>query len=160
MTNVDFFRDFAADTTSKKNVYYFEHSRETLDFSNLFDADSAEDDQLKIFHFTDSIEVELNEAGDLVVGVKYSGKILALIKSDLDETVDTQKNTKSEDGKYEKRVKELIEDGGVIAEIISFNNCDTDYDKEISFSDLKEVYNMFDWNGDGVFFKYEVVISV
>ena len=61
-------------------------------------------------------------------------------------------------GKDEKRVKALIEDGGVIAEIIAFNNCDTTYDKEISFSDLKEVYNFFDWNGDGVFFKYEIVI--
>ena len=157
-TNVDFFRNFAADktTVTAKNVaYYFEHSRE--DFANLFDADSEDDDQIKMFHYTDSIEVVVNESS-FVDGVKYTGSILMLLKSSLDETIDVQKGFDSADGKYELYVKPMIEDGGIIKHIVDYNSCNTDY--EISFSDLKEVYNMFDFNADGIWFKYELLIKV
>ncbi len=160
MTSVDYFRAFAADTSSKTRAYYFEHSREDLDFSNLFDADGPEDDQLKMFHFTDSIDPEVNESGS-VEGVRYTGQILALKKGDMaNEVIDVQKGGDKADGKYEKRVKALIEDGGLVAEIVTFNECSTTYQKEISFSDLKEVYNLFDFNGDGIWFRYEIFIKV
>ena len=160
MTSVDFFRAFAADTTtvaSKKVAYYFEHSRE--DFANLYDADSPEDDQIKMFHYTHDIQVEQSESGS-VTGVRYAGEITVVIKSDLDETIDVQKDTEKADAKYELRIKPMIEDGGIIAEIIEYNRCNTARDFEISFSGLKEVYNMFDFNADGITFLYELFISV
>ena len=110
-----------------------------------------------MFHYTDSIEVVVNESS-FVDGVKYSGYILMLLKSSLDETIDVQKGFDSADGKYELYVKPMIEDGGIIKHIVDYNSCNTDY--EISFSDLKEVYNMFDFNADGIWFKYELLIKV
>ncbi len=161
MTNVDFFEDFAADTTtvtSKNTEYYFEHSRE--DFANLFDAESEDDDQIKMFHYTTDINVKINESGE-VIGVTYTGEILALLKSDIDEVIHGQKGIAREDSKYEKRVKALIEDGGIIAEIVTYNNCNTERDYELTFSGMKEIYNgPFDWNADGVFFTYELYIPV
>lgn len=157
-TNVDFFRAFAKDVTTvtAKNVeYYFEHSRE--DFANLYDADSEEDDQIKMFHYTTGVEVVKNESS-FVDGVRYKGEILMLLKSDLDGTIDVQKGVDSEDGKYELYVKPMIENGGVIKHIIDYNACNTDY--EINFSEIKEIYNMFDFNADGIFFRYELFINV
>lgn len=159
-TNVSFFRAFAADktTVSAKTVaYYFEHDRSNLDFANLFDADGEADNQIKMFHFTETIVPEINESS-YVDGMRYTGRILMLLKSDLDETIDVQKDVDSEDGKYELYVKDMIENGGELKKIIDYNACNTDYD--ISFSELKEVYNFFDWNGDGIWFKYELFIRV
>lgn len=158
MTNADFFRAFAADieTVSTKNVaYYFEHSRE--DFANLFDADSEDDDQIKMFHYTDSIEVNKNDS-NRVESVSYRGSILMLLKADLDGVIDVQKETDKEDGKYELYVKPMIDGGGVVKQIIDYNSC-TDV-HELSISDIKEVYNMFDFNADGIWFKYELKIFV
>lgn len=159
MTSVDVLRAFAEDTAthSSGEAYYFEHSREDWDFSNLFDADSEDDDQVKMMHFTSSIVPERSES-NTVTAMRYSGEILALIKSDLDETVDVQKGVDKDDGKYERRVKALIDGGGIFEEILEFMRCHASYDHEISFSDIREVYNMFDWNGDGVYFKYEMLI--
>ena len=157
-TNVSFFRAFAADktTVSAKTVeYYFEHSRE--DFANLYDADGEDDDQVKMFHYTTSIVVEKNES-NYVDGVRYTGEILMLLKTDLDGVIDVQKDVDSADGKYELYVKPMIENGGLIKHIIDYNACNTDYD--ISFSEIKEIYNMFDFNADGIHFKYELFITV
>lgn len=157
-TNVDFFRAFAADKTTltaKNTAYYFEHSRE--DFANLYDADSADDDQLKMFHYTTTIEVLKNES-NYVEGVRYRGEILCLKKSDMDEVLDVQRDTHKDEGKYEKYIKPLIENGGVLKQIIDYNACNTDH--QLSFSDIREVYNMFDFNADGLFFRYELVIDV
>ena len=157
-TNVSFFRAFAADktTVTAKNVaYYFEHSRD--DFANLFDADSPTDDQIKMFHYTTAIVPEVNESS-FVDGVRYTGEILMLLKSDLDEVIDVQKGTDIENGQYELYIKPMIEDGGILKHIVDYNACNTDY--ELDFTDIKEVYNMFDWNGSGIFFQYEVFIPV
>jgi len=155
MTNVDFFRAFAADVSTKAEAYYFEHSRE--DFANLYDADSAADTQIKMFHYTDprGINVVTNESG-AVEDVEYNGEILMLIKSDIDEVIDGQKGQDYDQGKYEGRVKALIENGGLIAEILAYNNCNTNY--EIEFSGLSEIYNMFDFNADGIHFRYKITI--
>lgn len=159
-TNVSFFRDFAEDkktVTAKNTEYYFEHSRESLDYSNLFDTDREDDDQIKMFHFTRSIDVIKNDSS-YVKGVKYSGSIYMLLKSDIDETIDVQKGVDSEEGKYELYVKSMIENGGLIKQIIDFNSCNTEY--EISFSDIREIYNFLGFNGDGIGFKYELMIDV
>ncbi len=158
MTNVDFFRAFAADktTVTAKNVaYYFEHSR--TDFANLYDADSQTDDQIKMFHYSKTIVVETNESG-YVEGVRYTGDLLMLLKSDLDEVLDVQKDGDAVDGKYELYVKDMIEDGAILKLIIDYNSCNTDY--ELIFSNLVEAYNMFDWNGDGIAVEYELFIPV
>ena len=147
-TNVDFFRAFAADittVTAKTVEYYFEHSRE--DFANLFDADSEDDDQIKMFHYTDSIDLIKNES-EFVEGVTYKGSILMLLKSDLDEVLDTQKDVEKEDGKYELYVKPMIDNGGVLKQIVDYNACNTGH--QITFTEMKEVYNMFDYNADGI----------
>jgi len=160
MTSVDFFRNFAADTTTvtgKNTAYRFEHSRE--DFANLYDADSEDDDQIKMFHYTTDIEVIVNESRK-VMGVRYKGEVLALVKSELDQVIDGQLNQDYELQKYEQNVKPLIEDGGIIAEIVAYNNCNTARDYELTFSGMKEIYNMFDFNADGVFFTYEMYIEV
>lgn len=157
-TNVSFFRDFAADktTVATKNVeYYFEHSRE--DFANLFDADGEDDDQIKMFHYTDSINVIKNDS-NYVEAVEYKGSILMLLKSDLDETIDVQKGVDVDCGKYERYVKPMIEGGGIVKQIIDYNSCKDVH--EINFSDIKEVYNMFDFNADGIFYKYELKMFV
>lgn len=158
-TNVDFFRSFAEDTSGTKECYYFEHSRDELDFSNLYDAESPEDDQLKIVHFTNprGVNVLVNDSSK-VEGVMYRGAVFALYKSDLDQTLDVQAGNEKSDGKYEKYVKCLIENGGVLAEIADFNACNDNYD--FSSSGASEVYNMFDWNGDGIFFEYELTIRI
>lgn len=158
MTNVDFFRAFAADittVTAKTVDYYFEHSRG--DFANLYDADSETDDQIKMFHYTDSIDLNVNDS-NYVESVSYKGSILMLLKSDLDGVIDVQKEVDKEDGKYELYVKPMIDGGGVAKQIIDYNSC-TDV-HELSISDIKELYNMFDVNADGLFFKYELKIFV
>jgi hypothetical protein len=156
MTNVSFFRAFAADTTTvtaKNTEYYFEHSRE--DYSNLYDGESPDDDQIKMFHYTDDIDVIKNES-NRVEAVEYKGSVLMLVKSGMDEVIDVQMGGEKEKGKYELYVKPMIEGGGIVKYIIDYNSCTDVHDLDIT--DIKEVYNMIDFNGDGIWFKYTLKI--
>lgn len=147
MTNVDFLRTFC-----ESKGYYFEHSRESLDFSNLFDeAESG----LKIFHYTSEIN-PVHTYGK-VSNMTYKGRILALYKSSIDQTIDVQRQVEKEDGKYELYIKDLIDNGGLVDEMLVYNNCE-DSKVDVNFSSVKEVYNMFDWNGDGIWISYEMTI--
>lgn len=155
MTNVDFFRAFAADTTDKL-AYYFEHSRVELDFSNLYGADSADDTQVKMFHYTVKPTPRKNESGR-IEGTDYEGSIFFVIKSDLDEVIDTQVNTDSSDGKYELRVKQLIDEGGIADQICKYNVCNDHWDLNFE-SGMEEIYNVFDDNFDGIIMTYNLYI--
>jgi hypothetical protein len=166
VTNVDFFRSFAEDTTYKSDPYHFEHDRESLDFSNLFESTeqdeaalaSDDDQQIKMFHFTSNngIIPDINESGGFE-GIRYRGEILVLKKSQIDEVIDVQKGVEKEDGKYEKRMKPLLDTTtGFFAEISEYNSCNLGYD--LKFVSATEVYNWFDENMDGLWLKYDLYI--
>lgn len=157
-TNVDFFRAFCADTTYKDEAYYFEHSREELDYSNLFDADSAEDSQVKCFHYTQGIDPLINESGGNE-GRTYRGTLVFILKSDFDGVIDVQQGVGVNDGKYTKHVKDLIQGAESVAEeIAEYNYCNDGYD--LSFTNMRELYNFMDVNGDGVIVDYELTIRI
>ena len=141
MTNVDFFKAFA-DSKS----YYFEHGRE--DFANLYDAEDGIEG-VKMFHFTDTITPFINPSGK-VESVTYVGRILAGRLSGFDELI------KDVTGKYEKYVKDLIDDGGIIEEIGEYNYCNGAY--QLTFSNIREIYNVFDVNIDGLWITYTLTI--
>lgn len=155
MTNVDFFRGFADDTTYKANEYYFEHSREELDFSNLYDGEDS--NPIKMFHYTDDFTPFVNETGRQE-GVEYTGGCFFLVSADLDEVIDTQRETAPSDGKYESHVKDLIQFAtGMTGELTLYNNCTEEVELEMSGS--QEIYNQFDNNLDGVLINYTMYIK-
>lgn len=154
MTNVDFFRAFSQDTTYKASEYYFEHSREELDFSNLYDGKDSF--PVKIFHYTTEIEQITNESGRSE-GVQFEGSFYAIVSADLDEMIDTQEDNPASNGKYELHVRDLVDFATSIStEIRNYNNCTDHWDLEITGGD--EVYNQFDNNLDGVQFDYTLYI--
>jgi hypothetical protein len=159
MTNVDFFRAFAAseDATVKTDVYYFEHNREALDFANIVTASEEGDIQRKIFHFTTKIDPLQNESGN-TWAVDYSGALLVLIPSDPMQAPDVQNNQAANDGRYEAIVKDMIDEGGVMAEIYNFNNLDG-YNHDLRMYDVEEVYGDLAIHGDGIMFKYDIRIE-
>ena len=150
MTNVDIIRKFA-----DEKGYYFEHGRDTHDFANLYDADSENDSQIKIFHWTSGFRSRKNGSG-AITGVDYRGAMFILIKSDLDETIDVQKDVPVNEGKYEKRVKPLIDGGGFEKELIDYICFDYDYETD---GEAQEVYNLFDFNADGIWIKYKLFVE-
>lgn len=156
MTNVDFFRQFAASTIENVKVaYYFEHGRQSRVDANLFDGTET---QVKMFHYTRDIIDRSNEM-NTVLGVEYRGTIYCIVKSDLDDLVDKDEQVGQsviKNGKYDKHVKPLIDEGGILSEIRRFNRCDFDYD--LTFSRIIEVYNFLDYNGDGIAFDYTLYI--
>jgi (2Fe-2S) ferredoxin len=156
MTNVDFFREFAALVVENvKPAYFFEHGRQSRVDANLFDED---DNRIKMFHYTREFVERANQVGT-VLGVEYRGTIYTVVKSDLDDLVDKEIIEDDEpvkDGKYDKHVKPLINGGSLFKLIRSFNNCTYDY--ELTFTRIVEIYNFLDYNADGIAFDYTLFI--
>lgn len=147
MTNVDVFKSFA-----DGKGHYFHHCRKELDFANLFDTNSSDDSQLKMIHFTEDISPTTSSTG-MIIDTVYKGAILALYKSDLDELIDDKDSPAN--GKYEKYVKPLIDNGGLVKEM--YDQFCIEY--AIEFSSIKEIYNFFDMNGDGIWIRYKLTIE-
>ena len=149
MTNVDFFTEFAA-----TQDYFFWHDRYFRDYTSKLTATDEDDPQVKIVHNTDrnGITVNKNDVNEIISST-YRGTIYAVIKSSIDEMIH---NPTPEDGKYQKRVKDLIEDGGIQAEILEFMGCDPIVD--LTMSNMNEEYNVFSDVFDGVSFQYVLTI--
>ena len=160
MTNVDFFRLFADEVIENvKQAYHFEHGRSRRADANLYDGSDTK--PIKMFHYTQpgGIIVRKNDSG-ATIGVEYRGTCYCIKKSNLDELVDKSQivnNTTNYVGKYDTYVKGLIDGGGIIKEIIDFNACE--YDHDLNFTRISEVYNDLDFNGDGIAFEYTLYIE-
>jgi hypothetical protein len=153
MTNVDFFREFAANTEIKDSEYFIEHTRIRKWDANLYDGD--DNLPVKMFHYTLSIQPIVNDVFTLT-HMEYRGSIFCLVKSDLDDLVDKDVSG-NKTGKYDTHVKPLIDAGGIIALINKFNRCR--YDIPITYSRVIEVYNDLDFNGDGILIEYVMRID-
>ncbi len=167
MTNVGYFRTFAAyqdadpvpaGTPSVKTLdYYFEHNREAMDFANLYKVESPDDDQKKMFHYTTAINPEQNQCGN-TIAVLYTGNIIIVQKSDPQLLVDIQKGVEEDDGRYTKHPKDMINEGGILAEIYNFNNLAA-YNHNLRHFGLEEVYGLLGIHADGIMFNYELRIE-
>jgi hypothetical protein len=158
MTNVDFFRLFSLNLASHSSgkTYFFAHDRKSLDFSNLEEGTSPLDDQIKLFHFTTGIRTITYPSGG-VEGVVYKGVLIAALKSDFTNVIDAQQGVDEDTARYNVHVKPLIDGGGIVAEIVDFNSCNTDH--EIIFGEATEVYGLFDANMDGIWIPYTMTIK-
>jgi len=181
MTNVDFFRAFAefqdadplpAGTVSvKTEEYYFEHDTELQALANLMQALNASDKQKKMFHFSDLGDPIQNKGGN-TTAVKYTGEILVLIKGNPKKPVDVQrkgggKGDKAE-GRYTVNVKDLIDDGEFFRQIQEYATQqnttalaahEDNYYYTPRLFQFREVYGEMGFFGDGISFKYELLIQ-
>ena len=161
MTNVDFWRSFAANTDSsvKSIQYYFEHNRESLDFANLLKAEGPDDRQYKIIHFTNpnGIIPQINEHGGLTA-MRYLGTVLILVPANAKGVIDVQAGTDEDKGRYTENVKPMIDNGGVLAQVQNFNML-TSTQHLLRLSDVREIFGILGLNGDGIMFKYDLKIE-
>ena len=122
------------------NLWFFEYSRS--DYQNLFDDMEYE----KIHLFVDPITTDsLFSASGFEVET-YTGKMMLLISSDVDETYLE---------KYNDNIKPLI--NGALATLKQTLICS---DFEVIKFQTTEVINLFDTNLDGVLITYSVRLSV
>ncbi len=171
MTNVDFFRAFAAyvdpyplpERTKpfKSSPYYFEHNREALDYANIFSAD--EDDEEKseytkyIFHFTEPNGIKLrNNGSGKIESIEYSGRLLIVEPSDTQKPIDVQGGEAAE-GRYELHAKPMIDGGGVMQQIADYNNL-TINEYQLELLPGEEVYGILGMHGDGIWMGYRLTI--
>lgn len=131
----DFLKNFAT-----ANNYYFEYSR--ADYQNLYDGMEIN----KIHLFADPITIDSTFSDSGIETKTYTGKVMLLVSSDIDEDYKT---------KYESYIKPLIsESTAIIKQSIL---CDDTM--EINKFQTIEVINLFDVNLDGVLINYSVTIS-
>ena len=122
------------------NNWYFEYSRS--DYQNLYDGMEIN----KIHLFADPITIDsvFTDSGNEIK--TYTGKIMLLVSSDVDETYKT---------KYESHIKPLIlSSTAIIKQSIL---CDDTI--EINKFQTVEVINLFDVNLDGVLINYSITIT-
>lgn len=140
-TNVTILRDFA-----NLNGYMFVHGREVHDFHNLIDADNEFDEQIKIMHWTKEIKPLQSNDTNFWRGRLYQGAMFCLVKSTFDDTI--------ENGKYDKYVLPMLTED---LDQKFINYFCKGYDFEIT--SMKEVYNLFDVNMDGLWITYNLVVE-
>lgn len=129
------------------------------DFHNLQKAESKENP--KPFFFMDPPIREDERSSDTGLRngwVKVTGKYMILVKSELDQNYDQQKNQAKADGKFEKHIKPIIEnlldgngdvtDYSLINQLENIITC-LPYDWHIKTQRVQEVINLFDNNYDG-----------
>ena len=131
----NFLKNFA-----ELNLYIFEYSRS--DYQNLFDDMEYE----KIHLFVDPITTDSSFSASGFEVETYTGKMMLLISSDVDETYLE---------KYNDNIKPLI--NGALATLKQTLICS---DFEVIKFQTTEVINLFDTNLDGVLITYSVRLSV
>lgn len=131
----DFLKNFA-----NANNYYFEYSR--ADYQNLYDGMEIN----KIHLFADPITIDSTFSDSGVETKTYTGKVMLLVSSDIDEDYKT---------KYESHIKPLIsESTAIIKQSIL---CDDNM--EINKFQTIEIINLFDVNLDGVLINYSITVT-
>jgi hypothetical protein len=120
------------------NNWCFEYSRS--DYQNLYDGMEIN----KIHLFVDPITVDSVFSDSGVETKTYSGKMMLMVSSDVDEDYKT---------KYESHIKPLIDD---TTQIIKQSVICADM--EIKKFQTLEVINLFDVNLDGVLINYSITI--
>lgn len=143
MTDVDFFRAFAADTTviSGKSEYYYEYTRQSLDFSGLFSAESENDTQLKILHYhaPKGIKFITNESGN-VHRVRFRGSLLMVRIGNPQSYPDVQRGNSVNDGIYESQLKPIIDSGGIPLEMANYNSRVSTGIRELEFGEADPLF--------------------
>ena len=139
-----------------ENEWIFDYSRQ--DFRNLRDGEALNEDESKKYYlFCDPIESNtLFSRAGLPLGQKeYTGKIMLLVVSDLDQVYDSQLGQDKADGKHEMNIKPMTEKGGVL-ELLILDKLICDYDLEVMTWRVTEVVNMLDLNMDGVIINFKI----
>jgi len=172
MTNVDFFRDFAAETTMatvKTDAYYFEHDTEMQAIGNFMQSTGTNDTQKKMFHFTypEGI-IPIQNDSDNTTGVKYRGECLVLVQADPGLPVDVQGGIAENTGRYTANIKDMVDQGEILRQLreyatqlnitaLAAGGDNTYY--TIRIQSVTEVYGQMGFYGDGIAFKYELTIK-
>lgn len=123
-------------TIAQDNDWIFDYGRK--DYLNL--NDDMETD--KIYLFAEPIEISSKFSDSGNEQKTYSGKLMILVSSDLDETYLQ---------KYENHIQPLIQNAGDILK----NAMVCDEYEILNFKSM-EVINLFDYNVDGVLITYSV----
>lgn len=137
------------------NGWKFDYGRQ--DFHNLMDDEALNQDETKRYYlFCDPIESNqmFSRSGLPMNQIEYTGKMMLLVVSDLDQTYDTQLDTAKESGKHEMHIRPMLVKGGPIDLLLNDLICD--YDVEIQTWRLTEVVNMLDNNMDGLIINYKL----
>ena len=122
------------------NNWFFEYSRS--DYQNLYDG--MEINKIHLFADPITIDTVFTDSGNEIK--TYTGKVMLLVSSDIDETYKT---------KYINNIKPLITTSTqVIKQSIL---CDDTM--EINKFQTIEVINLFDVNLDGVLINYSVTVT-
>lgn len=130
----DFLKDIA-----DNNDWVFEYSRS--DYQNLYD-EMVND---KVHLFVDPITIESSFSPSNIETKSFSGKLMLLMSSDVDEDYNE---------KYLNKIKPLIDN--------ALNNLKSTMlcaEIQINKFQVLEVINLFDFNLDGILVNYNVTIT-
>ena len=116
----------------------------------LGDEDAFEADKLYFLLDTIKRDPEFSEFGG-TGEVEFSGNFMLVIKSDLDNIYDNQKEVDYTEGRYEKNIRPIIETDLVLFQ--DYVNC-SDY--EITSWSILDGINLLDINLDGVIVTFTV----
>lgn len=130
----EFLKNIAED-----NNWVFEYSRS--DYQNLYDEMTNDEVHL----FVDPITTDSNFSESGFQEKTYSGKMMILVGSDIDEDYQT---------KYDENIKPLID--GALQILIDTLVC---ADAEINQFKTTEVINLFDFNLDGILINYNIKLN-
>lgn len=136
-------------TQVKSMGWYFSYGN-SANRNLLGDEDGFVADKLYFLLDTITRGKEFGEFGG-TGDVTFSGNFMLVIKSDLDEVYDNQKDIAFTDGKYEKNIRPIIETSLVAFE--DYVNC-SDY--EITSWSYIDAVNVLDLNLDGVIVTFTV----
>lgn len=137
------------------NSWAFDYGRQ--DFRNLADSEALNEDESKRYYlFCDPVEGNqlFSRAGLPMGQTEYTGKLMLLVASDLDQVYDAQLDSNKDNGKYESNIKPMIAKGGPLDLMLDSLICD--YDLEVQVWRITEVINMLDMNMDGVIINYKM----
>lgn len=131
--------DFLKNVATANN-WYFEYSRS--DYQNLYDG--MEISKIHLFADPITIDTVFTDSGNEIK--TYTGKVMLLVSSDVDETYKT---------KYESHIKPLITNSTQI--IKQSILCEDTI--EINKFQTIEIINLFDVNLDGVLINYSFTVT-
>lgn len=163
-TNYDFFNGFAQDTTTKASAYYYEHDIDERSMGNVLNVKRT-DTQIKMFHMTTSVIPERNSFGK-AFSMDYEGECLFLLPSDAKKTVGTQRATSEANSRYVEKVKNMLDEGGILDELYIYEcalndtarNTESKLTYRLEITRVQEVYGAMGFHGDGINITYSLRI--
>lgn len=160
MTNTDFFRAFAADTSLVKNeAYFFVHDDDDYNESKLVQPSSSFNRYM--FHYDQpNIPLDRNESNN-VHQVFYRGGLFVVEADDVYASVDGVRSGDYTDGLYERIVRSMIESGGINKLLSDFQCLNSTYNPVLyTPKNMSAIYHRHfgQFTGTGIWMTYEMRI--